>query len=253
MFGKKSHDRIETTQVTVPTLRGLKQLASPYVSVAASRAQELGEKAQPALQRAAEKARPAVEQAIDQARPKVEHAIEAARPSVEQAASSAKKQAKLGAAALKDHTPDSVTQKVREARTSVKGASPQFNLAVQQVLDQATNPKARKEYQRRAAAAALVLKGEAKAKPRRTCGLAKKVLGVLGIVALVGACTAAARHFLAVDDDPWMRASDEPAEAPATSENGTFGSMYGESTTEDLPLANGSGTDAPEFSSEPKA
>lgn len=172
---------IETTQVTVPTLHGIKAAVVPAVAGAAAAAKHWGDE-------------------------RAHEADEWAKPRLEQG----RERAQAAAGALAERS--------EEARHRIESDAPKLTETVSGLL--ASGAATREEAQTRAADALKVLKGEATAKEKKK-GVFGNILAALGILAVAGAIAAVvAKRQAQPKDDPWARPLTDPYIAGKTTSVG---------------------------------
>lgn len=180
--------KVETTQVTVPTLHGLKDAV-------VSAGTDVADWADGQAQAASEWARPRIEQGIENS-----------------------KDAASKAAAKRDEAASKAAAKREEARDRLESKGSKLSGAL------AGSNVSAKELRSRSQDAALVLKGEAKAKPvKKKSGILGTLLGVLGVLAVAGAVAAYVAKTQQPKDDPWARPLTDPYVAPESGRDSTVG------------------------------
>ena len=205
---------VETTQVTVPTVAGLKKAAAPVLSEAAHKASEVAHKAG------------------EWGSAKAHDAGEWAKPRLEQGKASAEPM--LAAAGDKTH----------ELRDRLNETMPKLSEAISAAI--ASGAVAGQEAARRSSDAALVLRGEADIRRKKK---SRGILKSLGIAALVLVTAGAAgvwfKQRQEEADDPWARPLTDPYAAPTSGRDSSLEADAQVSTASEAP-ADGTAPADPE-------
>lgn len=176
---------VETTQVTVPTMAGLKAAAAPVISEAAHKASE-------AAHKASEWGTTVAHDAGEWAKPRLEQGKSNAEPVLTAAG-----------------------DKTNELRDRFNESMPKLSEAIAAAI--ATGAGASHEAARRSSDAALVLRGEADIRRKRKSRGILKSLGVAALVlATAGAAAAWFKQKQDEADDPWARPLTDPYAVPTT-------------------------------------
>ncbi|MDO5697261.1 MAG: hypothetical protein Q4G51_04725 [Dermatophilus congolensis] len=193
---------VETTQVTIPTVAGLKKAAAPVISEAAHRASE-------AAHKAGEWGSAAAHEAGEWAKPRLEQGKASAQPVFAVA-----------------------NDKTGELRDRFTETMPKLSEAIAAAI--ATGAGASQEAARRSSDAALVLRGEADIRRKKK---GRGIVKSLGIAALVLATAGAAGLWFKQKqeeaDDPWARPLTDPYAAPTSGRDSSLGAAV--STASEAP------------------
>lgn len=183
---------VETTQVSIPTVAGLKKAAAPVISEAAHKASE-------AAHKASEWGSSVAHDAGEWAKPRLEQGKASAEPMFAVAG-----------------------DKTNELRDRFNESMPKLSEAIAAAI--ATGAGAGQEAARRSSDAALVLRGEADIRRKKK---SRGILRSLGIAALVLATAGAAGLWFKQKqdeaDDPWARPLTDPYAAPTSGRDSSLG------------------------------
>ncbi len=174
----------------------------------------------PRVEAAREAVAPRVEAALDAVGPRVEAAREAVAPRVEAAREAVAphvEAARDAAGPRAEAVRHAAMDRVGEARDMLEENLPRLAKSVASATEEAKH---------RSADAAMVLKGEATIKPKKSGvvggGLVGNLLAALGVVVVAGAVAAYLSRRDREQDDPWARPLADPYVAPASGRVSTY-------------------------------